>query len=80
MALLGALPEAAAKPPAPELLDSGAADAAPWVRTAVFGTPQELAALLDRGLDPNSKTRSGTTLLMMAVPDAEKSISATPRR
>jgi ankyrin repeat protein len=72
MALLTALPEATFKPPALALADSGAADAAPWVRTALFGTTQELAALLDRGLDPNSKTNSGTTLLMMAAPDAEK--------
>ena len=72
MALLSAFPEATLKPPAPALAGSGAADAVPWVRTAVFGTPQELAVLLDHGLDPNSKTKSGTTLLMMVVPDAEK--------
>jgi ankyrin repeat protein len=72
MALLGALPESASKLLAPVLADSGAAEAPTWVRTALFGSPQELAALLDRGLDPNSKTKSGTTLLMMAAPDAEK--------
>jgi ankyrin repeat protein len=44
----------------------------PWVRLALFGTARELAALLDSGLDPASKTDAGTTLLMMAAPDDEK--------
>ncbi len=43
-----------------------------WVRTALFGSPQQLSALLDSGLDPNSATAKGTTLLMMAAPDADK--------
>lgn len=66
MALLGPLPGSAAVgdaiPLAPEL----------WIDTALFGTSQQLAALLDRGLDPNSKTAGGTTLLMMTATDAEK--------
>jgi ankyrin repeat protein len=41
-------------------------------RTAAFGSPSELGALLDSGLSPNSKTPNGTTLLMMAALDAEK--------
>jgi ankyrin repeat protein len=43
-----------------------------WQRTALFGTPQQLKALLDSGLDPHTKTDKGTTLLMMAANDSEK--------
>ncbi len=43
-----------------------------WIRTALFGTAQQLAELLDRGLNPNSKTDGGTTLIMIAAPDAAK--------
>src|SRR5262249_9572890 len=35
-----------------------------WMRTALFGTPQQLESLLSNGLDPNTKTENGTTLLM----------------
>jgi len=38
----------------------------------MFGTTAELKSLLDVGLDPNSKTTNGTTLLMMAASNAEK--------
>jgi ankyrin repeat protein len=69
MALLAALP---AEAPA-RALPAAAKDPAPlWVRTALFGTPQQLTALLDHGLDPNSKTAKGTTLLMMVAADAHK--------
>jgi ankyrin repeat protein len=67
MALLTALPKA--QSPEPVIESTEAAPA--WARTALFGTPQELTALLDRGLDPNSKTDKGTTLLMMASFDTE---------
>jgi ankyrin repeat protein len=43
-----------------------------WIRTALFGTARELETALDAGLDVNSKTVSGTTLLMMAATNAEK--------
>jgi ankyrin repeat protein len=42
------------------------------MRTALFGTPSDLTALLDGGLDPNSVTAGGTTLLMAASWDPEK--------
>ena len=43
-----------------------------WIRTALFGTAQDLDAMIDRGLDPASKTEAGTTLLMMASSDEDK--------
>ena len=45
----------------------------PWAEKILFGTPADLRALLDAGLDANSATKSGgTTALMLAVPDLEK--------
>lgn len=43
-----------------------------WLRTALFGTASQLQALLDNGLDPNTKTKNGTTVLMASVLDPEK--------
>lgn len=70
MALLNALPE----PPRRERPKDPETDPAgdTWIRTALFGTASQLSAALDAGLDPNRKTAGGTTLLMMAAPDAEK--------
>lgn len=70
MALLDALPDPPnrARPKEPEAGPAGEA----WIRTALFGTVSQLSAALDAGLDPNRKTAGGTTLLMMAAPDAEK--------
>ncbi|MBV9506299.1 MAG: ankyrin repeat domain-containing protein [Acidobacteriia bacterium] len=70
MALVSALPQAPVKDEAPGL--ATAWDAPPWAAAALFGTPQQLGALLDSGLDPNSRTSDGTTLLMMAAPDVRK--------
>ena len=68
-ALLGALPEI----PRPRIPSNAYASTAPeWARTVLFGTHEELTALLDAGLDPNSKTGNGTTILMMAALDAGK--------
>lgn len=72
MALMLTLPKAAT-PAAPQPLTALAPKGLqPWMETALFGTSAELKAALDSGLDPNSKTAEGTTLLMMAAPDAEK--------
>jgi ankyrin repeat protein len=72
MALMLALPRAAA-PSTPQVPTALApAGFEPWMEPALFGTAAELKAQLDAGLDPNSKTPEGTTLLMMAAPDAEK--------
>jgi ankyrin repeat protein len=72
MALMLALPEVAnpPTPAAPAILSPTGLK--PWMETGLFGTAKELKAQLDAGLDPNSKTAEGTTLLMMAAPDAEK--------
>jgi len=43
-----------------------------WLRTALFGTARQLAAVLDTGLDPNTKTANVTTVLMAASTDADK--------
>src|SRR4030095_9609804 len=69
MALMSALPEKPAVDPGNEAASS---TAIPWAKTALFGTATALKALLDAGLNPNSKTERGTTLLMMAAPDADK--------
>ncbi|MBI3667584.1 MAG: ankyrin repeat domain-containing protein [Acidobacteria bacterium] len=73
MALLLALPEApnGGSKPLP-VSDAGAHNAKPWMETALFGSGAELKTLLDRGLDVNSKTDGGTSLLMMAANDEEK--------
>ena len=67
MALLSSLPEMSLPehqtPPPPHPA---------WMRTALFGTPEELTALLDSGLDPNTRTAKGSTLLMMAATDAAR--------
>jgi len=66
--LMSALPES---PRVPEEQAASGSDA-PWVRAALFGTANDLKSLLDAGLDPNSKTDRGSTLLMMAAPDVDK--------
>ena len=55
------------------LADARPRDLEPWVETAMFGSAADLKRLLDGGLSPDAATASGrTSLLMMAVPDLEK--------
>jgi len=72
MALAMALPEANDSPGVPRLEFAEPASVAPWMETALFGTADELRAMLDGGLDPNSRSANGTTILMMAAPDMAK--------
>jgi len=70
MALLTSLPSAVEgahiRPTA-----TAAADEA-WLRPALFESAGQLAARLDAGLDANTATARGTTLLMAAAGEAEK--------
>lgn len=72
MALMLALPPAAKPAPAPGIAELAPKGEKPWMRTALFGTAAQLKSLLDDGLDPNSRTEAGTSLLMMASPDPAK--------
>jgi ankyrin repeat protein len=69
MALMSALPDMPPRTPH----DASPSPTQPaWAQAALFGTATELKAQLDAGLDPNSKTARGTTVLMMAAPDVDK--------
>src|SRR5262249_43026915 len=70
MALLAALPETGGKQF--EVLHAQPAGTPGWVRTALFGSASELAALLDAAPEVNAKTKGGTTVLMAAAADVEK--------
>lgn len=71
MALLLTLPQTATKP-APLMLSAFSAPTPRWVGTALFGSATDLRRMLDRGLNVNSKTTGGVTLLMLAANDLEK--------
>jgi len=70
MALLSALPSS--PPQVPTMQPEAVSPSSSWMRTALFGDPQQLSSLMDSGLDPNSRTVNGTTVLMAAAPDVEK--------
>jgi ankyrin repeat protein len=72
MALMLALPESRTSAQAQRLAALSPKGLQPWMETALFGTAAELKAQLDGGLDPNTATPDGTTLLMMAAHDADK--------
>ena len=58
---------------APELKEAAPVGVEPWAETILFGTADQVRALLDKKFDPNSATKSGgTTALMLAMPDLEK--------
>ncbi|HEX4136054.1 MAG TPA: ankyrin repeat domain-containing protein [Bryobacteraceae bacterium] len=69
MAMLSTLPQTESGSHA---VPESSATAPAWARAALSGTPAELTTLLDKGLDPNSKTAKGTTLLMAVADDAEE--------
>jgi ankyrin repeat protein len=71
-ALALALPQAPEGGRKPATVGTFAGATEPWMETALFGSAAELKVLLDKGLDPNSKTAAGSTLLMMAAADPEK--------
>lgn len=73
MALLAAMPAGSAGPGGPALRSDPepAGQGGPALRSALFGTSRELTELLDKGLDPNTATAQGTTLLMAAAADAD---------
>jgi ankyrin repeat protein len=66
MALLSALPSKSV------LSASGNSSSPEWIRLGLFGSARDLETRLDAGLDPNSKTASGTTLLMVSATDPAK--------
>ncbi|HTA42361.1 MAG TPA: ankyrin repeat domain-containing protein [Bryobacteraceae bacterium] len=68
MAMLSALP-AVQRQPEPRQIER---NDPPWIRTALFGSMQQLTEALNQGLSPNARTEKGTSLLMMAAPDADK--------
>jgi hypothetical protein len=43
-----------------------------WIETALFGTTDELRALLDNGLSASAKTPGGTPLLQLVATDVDK--------
>jgi ankyrin repeat protein len=72
MALARALGPARVVTPAP-LPDVAPVNVEPWAETVLFGSVADVRALLAKGFDANSATKSGgTTALMMAAPDDEK--------
>lgn len=56
----------------PELREAKPAPIEAWVGTMLFGPATDVKQLLDKGFDPNSATKAGTTALMLAAPDAAK--------
>jgi len=72
-ALLRALPERRVMAePLVNAADWKLDEEAPWMSAALFGTAAELERLLAGGLDANSRTAAGTSVLMMAAGDRDK--------
>ncbi len=72
MALLEALPVVAQPAKPLSINEAEPSGIEPWMEAALFGPVPELRALLDAGLDPNTATKEGTSLLMMAATDPQK--------
>jgi ankyrin repeat protein len=72
MALMHALPPGRAMTP-PALAGVAPSEVEPWAETMLFGSAADVRRLLDGGFNPNTATKAGgTTALMMAVPEVEK--------
>jgi ankyrin repeat protein len=71
MALAAALGPAQ---PAPlQLAEAEPTNVEPWAETLLFGSTTAVEQLLDGGLSPNARTKSGgLTALMLAAPDVDK--------
>lgn len=83
MALLSSLDDTPATTPVAPAVAGPPGEASndpAWLRVALFGTVRQLTAALDGGLDPNSKTPGGTTILMASVLDADKTRLLLARR
>lgn len=72
MALAASLPRAANPFKSPSVDAANPKGVEPWMESALFGSRDELARLLDAGLSPNAKSASGFTLLMFSAHDPEK--------
>ncbi len=72
MALVESLPVADAGATVVDGLTVDTSAEQPWMKVALFGSPGELSRLLDAGMDAGSRTAAGTTALMMAAHDPEK--------
>jgi ankyrin repeat protein len=70
MALATALPKTGKPAAAPAALAPKGIE--PWMEPALFGSAADLKAALAGGLDPNSHTAEGATLLMMTAHDPAK--------
>jgi N-acyl-D-amino-acid deacylase len=72
MGLLEEVPEIPSPRRALMVPEAQPANVEPWMRTALFGTAEDLRTLLANGLSANAASKGGTTLLMMAAADPEK--------
>jgi ankyrin repeat protein len=71
MALAAAL--GPGKPAPRKLTDVEPRNVETWMETLIFGSVGETRKVLDRGLNPNTRSRSGgLTPLMLAAPDVDK--------
>lgn len=71
-ALLLAVPETPVAAPRLSWTATRPAETPDWAATVMFGKAADLTQMLDSGWDPTSATDNGTTALMMAAPDLDK--------
>jgi len=80
IALMQAIPHDPKLVRKPLALNVAPAENAPWIRVALTGSAKELEKLLHDGLDPNSRTKAGTSVLMLAAHDLDKAKLLTSQR